>query len=116
MKGNIMSHSKYRPKYHPKFGKLKRIPVKERTFCVQANRSKMKFATEGSAEQYLKYIDGEEFKKKKPIRSYHCTSCRAWHVTSKKGGGRAKSSNEGSSLAALLMETYAEEIVSAENS
>ena len=61
-------------------------PTKNRVFCKDCGRSKMLFETEKKATTFIKF-NGEDIEKEsgfKPERSYFCTFCGGWHVTSKK--------------------------------
>lgn len=92
-----------RRKHEPKFGKKKNIRVKVRILCKQAKKAKMRFDSQKNADLFLYYAmesDNSDFPNK-PIRSYHCHTCRAWHVTSKPS--YSESSN---SLAELLLEMH----------
>ena len=59
-------------------------PTKNRYFCFGAKRNKMLFETESKANNFIKF-NAKEFEEegnKAPTRSYFCTFCNGWHVTS----------------------------------
>lgn len=58
--------------------------VKNQVWCAHAHQRKLKFETEAKATTHLKYLNPDEFLTGSvPIRSYHCSACNGWHVTSK---------------------------------
>lgn len=60
-------------------------PIKNRIYCVAANRPKMQFATEKKALNFIKF-NSEEIRLEKgyaPTRAYYCEFCCCWHVSSK---------------------------------
>lgn len=59
-------------------------PVKNRVFCVDAERAKMLFDTQNKADNFIKF-NAEEIKDETgyaPKRSYYCMFCNGFHVTS----------------------------------
>ena len=65
---------------------------KNRVFCAYAGRPKLLFESKSKADNFIKRnaeeIANESKTGKKPVRSYYCTACGGWHVTS-----REKSAN-----------------------
>lgn len=61
-------------------------PVKNHIFCLGCNRSKIAFESKGKADNFIKFNSSEILEQtgKAPIRSYFCTFCSSWHVTSNK--------------------------------
>lgn len=62
-------------------------PTKNRVYCVDAGKVKMLFSEQKQADNFIKF-NAEEIKEESgysPERSYYCTFCGGWHVTSKKG-------------------------------
>ena len=59
-------------------------PTRNRYFCIAAKRIKMLFESESQAENFIKFNreEMEEFGGKAPVRSYYCSLCGGWHVTS----------------------------------
>lgn len=58
---------------------------KNRVFCVRAARPKLLFDSKKKADNFMRY-NGDEIADetgKKPVRSYYCTACGGWHVTSR---------------------------------
>jgi hypothetical protein len=80
-------------------------PTKNRVFCKDCGRSKMLFETEKKAATFIKF-NGDDIEKEsgvKPERSYFCTYCGGWHVTSKKEFLNIKSRTE------IVLDIYNEE-------
>ena len=80
-------------------------PTKNRVFCKDCGRSKMLFETEKKATTFIKF-NGDDIEKEsgfKPERSYFCTFCGGWHVTSKKEFLNIKSRTE------IVLDIYNEE-------
>lgn len=67
---------------------------KHTVFCYECGHSKMLFKTEEKANRFIEYnaetIGRENKKGKKPIRSYYCSVCGGWHVTSAKSNPHKK--------------------------
>lgn len=59
-------------------------PTINRFFCRDCGRVKILFQTEKEANRFLDYNanDIEEENGKRPVRSYYCSTCLGWHVTS----------------------------------
>lgn len=59
-------------------------PTKNRYYCHACGKPKMLFKTEAEAKTFLRFnSDGfDEPSEKVPIRSYYCSLCSGWHVTS----------------------------------
>lgn len=59
-------------------------PTKNRAFCIGCQKQKMLFDNQSKADNFLKYNakDILEKNEKAPVRSYYCTFCCGWHVTS----------------------------------
>ena len=57
---------------------------KNRVYCPECHRQKMLFETKSHAEYFLKFNSDEIFDEKgyKPIRTYYCSGCGGWHITS----------------------------------
>ena len=59
-------------------------PTKNKVFCVAVQRFKMLFENEKKAENFMKF-NNEQIEIESgysPKRSYFCTSCGGWHLTS----------------------------------
>ena len=59
-------------------------PKNNRIFCIGCHHSKMLFATQAKAENFIKFNseDIAAHSNKVPSRSYYCSFCCGWHVTS----------------------------------
>lgn len=59
-------------------------PIKNRVFCIDSGRQKQLFGTEKEAQNFIKFNSEEmmETEERAPVRSYFCSSCAGWHVTS----------------------------------
>lgn len=59
-------------------------PTRNRIFCIGSQKQKMLFDSQSKADNFLKYNTKEilEENEKAPVRSYYCTFCCGWHVTS----------------------------------
>ena len=59
-------------------------PTKNKVFCVACKRSKMLFETQAKADNFILYNKDEieEENGKAPVRSYYCSLCGGYHVTS----------------------------------
>lgn len=59
-------------------------PTKNQVFCLGCQKYKMLFESKSKANNFIKFNAGEilEENKKAPVRSYYCTLCIGWHVTS----------------------------------
>ena len=71
-------------------------PTNNRIFCIGSKRPKMLFETQSKADNFIKF-NSEEISsqsKKAPTRSYYCSFCCGWHVTSVVEEERAKHDDE----------------------
>lgn len=59
-------------------------PKNNRIFCIGCHHSKMLFATQTKADNFIKFNseDIAAHSSKVPSRSYYCSFCCGWHVTS----------------------------------
>lgn len=59
-------------------------PIKNHSFCIGSKKKKMLFQSKSKAENFIKFNSAEieEQKGKSPTRSYYCSFCCGWHVTS----------------------------------
>lgn len=59
-------------------------PTRNRYFCIAAKRIKMLFESQSQADNFIKFNkdEMEELGGKVPVRSYYCSLCGGWHVTS----------------------------------
>ena len=59
-------------------------PIKNRRFCIACQKQKMLFDSQSKADNFLKFNAKEilEENETSPVRSYYCTFCCGWHVTS----------------------------------
>ncbi len=59
-------------------------PTKNRHYCQGCGRHKMQFEKEKNANNYLRYNSAAFVMQglPAPVRSYYCTFCDCWHVTS----------------------------------
>lgn len=59
-------------------------PTRNRVYCFDCGRQKMLFENQEKADNFIKFHqDANEFEKGyRPKRSYFCTACAGWHVTS----------------------------------
>ena len=59
-------------------------PIKNHYYCIGANRAKMLFESKSKADNFIRYNSEEILEEtgKAPVRSYYCTFCCGWHVTS----------------------------------
>lgn len=67
-------------------------PTKNRIFCIGCKRSKMLFETQVKADNFIKFNSGDIAAQshKVPTRSYYCSFCCGWHITSVAEESRAK--------------------------
>lgn len=59
-------------------------PTKNHNYCPQCGRCKIKFYTRAEAQRFIDY-NYDEIREQgghAPNRTYYCTQCRCWHVTS----------------------------------
>ena len=71
-------------------------PIKNHSFCIGSKKKKMLVQSKSKADNFIKF-NSEEIENqsgKAPTRSYYCSFCGGWHVTSisenKKGLERDK--------------------------
>lgn len=59
-------------------------PTKNRFYCIDCGKAKMRFETEKKADTFIKFNakEIEEESGIKPERSYFCIACNCWHITS----------------------------------
>ena len=59
-------------------------PISNRIYCLGCNHTKILFETEAKANNFIRFNSEEIFNAtgKAPTRSYYCTFCCGWHVTS----------------------------------
>ena len=71
-------------------------PTKNRIFCKDCNKLKIFFETENKANLFIKFNANEieENSGYKPERSYFCSYCCGWHVTSKREAYNIKSKTD----------------------
>ena len=76
-----MRHEKDR--YH---NQVKGIKPKNRVYCADSMRPKMKFETEKEARDFIKW-NHDNFEEKIPSRVYWCDACCGYHITAKPENG-----------------------------
>lgn len=71
-------------------------PKNNRIFCIGCHHSKMLFATQAKADNFIKFNseDIAAHSSKVPSRSYYCSFCCGWHVTSIDDDNLAKQRDE----------------------
>ena len=59
-------------------------PTRNRVYCLDCKGTKMLFATEAKANNFIRFNTDEIMEEtgKAPVRSYYCESCGGWHTTS----------------------------------
>lgn len=59
-------------------------PQKNRVYCIASHRLKMLFETQAKADRFIRFNQEEieEENGKAPVRSYFCSLCGGYHVTS----------------------------------
>lgn len=59
-------------------------PTKNQVFCIGCRHHKMLFESQSKADNFIKFNSDEiaEHTGKAPSRSYYCTFCCGWHITS----------------------------------
>ena len=59
-------------------------PTRNRVYCPDYKGTKMLFATEVKANNFIRFNADEILEEtgKAPIRSYYCEMCAGWHITS----------------------------------
>ena len=76
-----MRHEKDR--YH---NQIKGIKPKNRVYCADSMRPKMRFETEREAHDFIKW-NHDNFEEKIPSRVYWCEACCGYHITAKPENG-----------------------------
>lgn len=76
-----MRHEK--DKYH---NQTKGIKPKNRVYCAESMRPKMKFETEREARDFIRW-NHDNFDEKIPSRVYWCDACCGYHITAKPENG-----------------------------
>ena len=56
-------------------------PTKNRYFCPQSGRIKMKFETEKKADSFIKFNSSEIDTGDSELRVYYCAACGGYHIT-----------------------------------
>lgn len=71
-------------------------PTNNRIFCIGCRRPKMFFVTQAKADNFIRFNREEivALKGKAPTRSYYCSFCCGWHVTSVADEVKAKADDE----------------------
>lgn len=62
--------------------KTKGVRPKNRVYCPECRRQKMKFNTEKEANDFIRW-NGKNFDEKAPLRVYWCEGCCAYHITAR---------------------------------
>lgn len=70
-----------RDKYRDQIG----VKPKNRVYCPDCQRQKMKFNTEKEANDFIKW-NGKNFDDKTPLRTYWCEACCGFHITARPMG------------------------------
>lgn len=67
-------------------------PTKNKIFCIGCKRSKMLFESQAKADNFIKFNSDDIAAQshKVPTRSYYCSFCCGWHITSVAEESRAK--------------------------
>ena len=68
-----------------KYAQSKGIKPKNRVFCPDSMRLKMKFNTQKEAEDFIKW-NHDHFENKIPSRVYWCDACCGYHITARPEG------------------------------
>jgi len=71
-------------------------PTHNRVYCIGCKRPKMLFESQAKADNFIKYNRDEiaSLYNKVLSRSYYCSFCCGWHVTSVDEEGRAKANDK----------------------
>lgn len=67
-------------------------PTKNHVYCAACGRTKMLFSEQGKADNFIRF-NSADIKREKgycPVRSYYCTYCAGWHITSNSSEEAAK--------------------------
>lgn len=59
-------------------------PTNNKVYCIGGRRSKILFESQSKADNFIKYnrVEIKGHSEHSPSRSYYCTFCCGWHVTS----------------------------------
>lgn len=70
-------------------------PTNNRVFCIGCKHPKMLFETQTKADNFIKFNRDEiaSSSEKVPTRSYYCSFCCGWHVTSVENEGKAEAND-----------------------
>lgn len=71
-------------------------PTKNHTYCLSCRRPKMLFASAKEADAFIRFNAGEILEEtgKAPVRSYYCSLCCGYHVTSNPSREEGESMDE----------------------
>ena len=71
-------------------------PTNNRVYCIGCKRPKMLFETQTKADNFIKFNRDEiaSSSEKVPTRSYYCSFCCGWHVTSVDDEGKAEANDK----------------------
>lgn len=71
-------------------------PTNNRVYCIGCKRPKMLFETQTKADNFIKFNRDEiaSSSDKVPSRSYYCSFCCGWHVTSIEDEGKAEANDK----------------------
>jgi len=71
-------------------------PTRNRVYCIGCKHQKMLFESQAKADNFIKYNRDEiaSLTNKVPSRSYYCSFCCGWHVTSVDDEGKAKANDK----------------------
>lgn len=69
-----------------KYKQRKGVMPKNRVFCPDCKRQKMKFDSQKEAEDFIKW-NKDNFEDKIPSRIYWCDACCGYHITARPMGG-----------------------------
>ncbi len=70
-------------------------PTNNRVYCIGCKRPKMLFETQTKADNFIKFNRDAiaSSSEKVPTRSYYCSFCCGWHVTSVEDEGKAEAND-----------------------
>ena len=71
-------------------------PTNNRVYCIGCKHPKMLFETQTKADNFIKFSRDEiaSSSEKVPTRSYYCSFCCGWHVTSVEDEGKAEANDK----------------------
>ena len=71
-------------------------PTKNKVFCISYGGTKMLFQSQAKADNFIKFNSNEiaAQSNKVPVRSYYCSFCCGWHITSVADETHAKIDDE----------------------